>query len=210
MMLNPIGPNTLLQARVPASPNPFTEPNHFEEELPEENGPPGDLPEDRTETEVLPDGGGGSARMFAADRLLFQKLKKKCSSQEKTLERLSESLHLAIVVSVVCTLIDCLETLELVNPQVVNSFLVCSCVVHHQTESISSMMAAFLQVRIVHFTAQFLGACGSLYVNAGRSWRCSHGKYPCHVQILVHQLLASIYSLHRCQLQAGSLLRSTV
>jgi hypothetical protein len=34
--------------------------------------------------------------MSAADRLLFQKLKKKCNSQEKTLERLSESLHLAI------------------------------------------------------------------------------------------------------------------
>ncbi len=96
VMLNPIGPSTPLQARVPTSPNPFTEPNQFEEELPEENALPGDLPEDRTETEVLPEGGGGSARMSAADRILFQKLKKKCSSQEKTLERLSESLHLAI------------------------------------------------------------------------------------------------------------------
>ncbi|CAN5975236.1 unnamed protein product [Sphagnum jensenii] len=80
VMLNPIGPNTPLQARVPASPNPFTEPNHFEEELLEENGPFGDLLEDRTKTEVLPDGGGGLARMSAANRLLFQKLKKKCSS----------------------------------------------------------------------------------------------------------------------------------
>jgi hypothetical protein len=34
--------------------------------------------------------------MSATDYLLFQKLKKKCSSQEKTLERLFESLHLAI------------------------------------------------------------------------------------------------------------------
>jgi hypothetical protein len=34
--------------------------------------------------------------MFAIDRLFFQKLKKKCSLQEKTLERLFESLHLAI------------------------------------------------------------------------------------------------------------------
>jgi len=34
--------------------------------------------------------------MSAVDRLLFEKIKKKCSSQEKTLERLSESLHLAI------------------------------------------------------------------------------------------------------------------
>ncbi len=96
MRLNPIGPNVPLQARVPASPNPFTEPNHFEEELPEENGLPEDLQEDMTETEMLPDGGGGSTQMYAADRLLFQKLKKKCSSQEKTLERLSENLHLAI------------------------------------------------------------------------------------------------------------------
>jgi hypothetical protein len=34
--------------------------------------------------------------MCIVDHLLFQKLKKKCNSQEKTLERLSESLHLAI------------------------------------------------------------------------------------------------------------------
>jgi hypothetical protein len=34
--------------------------------------------------------------MSVTDHLLFQKLKKKCSSQKKTLERLSESLHLAI------------------------------------------------------------------------------------------------------------------
>jgi len=95
VMLNPIGPNAPLQARVPASPNPFTKLNHFEEELPEENGPLGDLLKDKTETKVLPDGGGGLARMSATDRLLFQKLKK-CSSQEKTLERLSKSLHLAI------------------------------------------------------------------------------------------------------------------
>jgi hypothetical protein len=60
VMLNPIGPNVPLQARVPASSNPFIEPNHFEEELPEENGPLGDMPEDMIETEVLPDGGGGS------------------------------------------------------------------------------------------------------------------------------------------------------
>ncbi len=96
VMLNPISPNTPLQARMPASLNPFTEPNQFEEELPEENAMPGDLPEDRTETEVLLDGGGRSARMSASDHLLFQKLKNKCSSREKTLERLFESLHLAI------------------------------------------------------------------------------------------------------------------
>jgi len=29
VMLNPIGPNASLQVRVHASPNPFTEPNHF-------------------------------------------------------------------------------------------------------------------------------------------------------------------------------------
>ncbi len=57
VMLNPIGPNAPLQARVRASPNPFIEPNHFEEELLEENGPLGDLPKDRTEIEVLPNGG---------------------------------------------------------------------------------------------------------------------------------------------------------
>jgi hypothetical protein len=33
---------------MPASPKPFTELNHFEEELPEENGLPGDLLEDMT------------------------------------------------------------------------------------------------------------------------------------------------------------------
>jgi hypothetical protein len=43
-----------------ASPNPFTKPNPFEEELPKENGLPGDLPEDKTKREVLPNGGGGS------------------------------------------------------------------------------------------------------------------------------------------------------
>jgi hypothetical protein len=47
-MLNPIGPNAPLQARVLTSPNPFIEPNHFEEELPKENGLPWDLPKDRT------------------------------------------------------------------------------------------------------------------------------------------------------------------
>ncbi len=34
--------------------------------------------------------------MSVVNRLFFQKLKKKCNSQEKTLEKLSESLHLAI------------------------------------------------------------------------------------------------------------------
>jgi len=58
-MLNPIGPSTALQARMPSSPNPFTELNHFEEELPKENGLPRDMPKDRTETKVLPNGGGG-------------------------------------------------------------------------------------------------------------------------------------------------------
>jgi hypothetical protein len=62
----------------------------------EENGLPGDLLKDMTETKMLLDGGGGSTWMFAIDRLFFQKLKKKCSLQEKTLERLFESLHLAI------------------------------------------------------------------------------------------------------------------
>jgi hypothetical protein len=33
VMLNPIGLNTPLQVRMHASPNPFTESNHFEEEL---------------------------------------------------------------------------------------------------------------------------------------------------------------------------------
>ncbi len=96
VMLNPIGPNTPLQARVLASLNPFTKLNHFEEELLEENGIPGDLPKDRTKIEVLPNGGRRLARMSATNCLLFQKLKKKCSLQEKTLERLFESLHLAI------------------------------------------------------------------------------------------------------------------
>jgi hypothetical protein len=50
VMLNPIGPNALLQARMLASPNPFTEPNHFEEELLEENGLPKDLLENMIET----------------------------------------------------------------------------------------------------------------------------------------------------------------
>jgi hypothetical protein len=61
VMLNPIGPSAPLQARVPTSPNPFTEPNHFKEEFPEENGLPGGLLEDKTEIEVLLHGGGGSA-----------------------------------------------------------------------------------------------------------------------------------------------------
>ncbi len=60
VMLNPIGPSTPLQARVPASSNPFTKSNHFEEELLEENGLPGDLLKDMTETKMLLDGGGGS------------------------------------------------------------------------------------------------------------------------------------------------------
>jgi hypothetical protein len=34
--------------------------------------------------------------MSVVDRLFLQKLKKKCNLQEKTLERLSESLHVAI------------------------------------------------------------------------------------------------------------------
>jgi hypothetical protein len=62
----------------------------------EENGLLEDLLEDRTKTKMLPDGGGGSTRMSTIDLLLFKKIKKKCSSQEKTLERLFESLHLAI------------------------------------------------------------------------------------------------------------------
>ncbi len=61
VMLNPIGPNAHLQPRVLTSPNPFTEPNHFEKELPKENGLPGDLLEDMTKTKVLLDGGGGLA-----------------------------------------------------------------------------------------------------------------------------------------------------
>jgi len=48
VMLNPIGPNAPLQARVLTSPNLFIKPNHFEEELPKENGLPWDLPKDRT------------------------------------------------------------------------------------------------------------------------------------------------------------------
>jgi hypothetical protein len=59
-MLNPIGPNAPLQARVLTSPNLFTELNHFEEQLVEENGLFRDLPKDRTKIEVLPNGGGGS------------------------------------------------------------------------------------------------------------------------------------------------------
>ncbi len=62
-MLNLMGPNAPLQARMPTSSNPFTEPNHFEEELAKEKGLPRDLPEDRTEIEVLLDKGGGSIRM---------------------------------------------------------------------------------------------------------------------------------------------------
>jgi hypothetical protein len=45
---------------------------------------------------MLPIGGERLTQMSAVNRLHFQKLKKKCSSQEKTLERLSESLHLTI------------------------------------------------------------------------------------------------------------------
>jgi hypothetical protein len=59
-MLNPIGPSAPLQARMPASLNFFIEPNHFEEELLEENGLPRDLLKDRTNIEVLLNGGGGS------------------------------------------------------------------------------------------------------------------------------------------------------
>ncbi len=94
VMLNPIGPNIPLQTRMPTSPNPFLEPNQFEKELLEENGLLENLLEDKTKTEVLLDGGGGSTQMSIVDCLLFQKLKN-CSSQEKTLERLSKSLHLA-------------------------------------------------------------------------------------------------------------------
>ncbi len=61
VMLNPIGPNAHLQPRVLTSPNPFTKPNHFEKELPKENGLLGDLLEDMTKTKVLPNGGGGLA-----------------------------------------------------------------------------------------------------------------------------------------------------
>jgi len=60
VMLNPIGPNTPLQARVLASSNPFTESNHFEEGLPKDNGLLRDLLENMIEIEVLLDGGGGS------------------------------------------------------------------------------------------------------------------------------------------------------
>ncbi len=94
VMLNPIGPSVPLQARMPASSNLFIEPNHFEEELLEENGLLGDLLEDKIEIEVLPNGGRGSARMSTINCLFLQKLK--CSLQEKTLERLFESFHLAI------------------------------------------------------------------------------------------------------------------
>jgi hypothetical protein len=72
VMLNLIGPNAPLQARVLTSPNPITEPNHFEKELPKENGLPKDLLEDRIKTKVLPDGGGGLACMSVVDRLIFQ------------------------------------------------------------------------------------------------------------------------------------------
>ncbi len=61
VMLNLIGPSVPLQARVLTSPNPIIEPNHFEKELPKENGLPRDFLEDRIETKVLPDGGGGLA-----------------------------------------------------------------------------------------------------------------------------------------------------
>jgi hypothetical protein len=64
--------------------NPFTKSNHFEKELLEEYGLLGDLPKNRIETKVLLIGGGESTRMSAINRLLFQKLKKKCNSQEKT------------------------------------------------------------------------------------------------------------------------------
>jgi hypothetical protein len=96
VILNPIGPNAPLQTRVPTSPNPFIELNHFEEELLKENGLPEDMLKDMTKTKVLPNGGGRLARMSTIDRLFFQKLKKKCNSQEKTLDMLSKSLHLAI------------------------------------------------------------------------------------------------------------------
>jgi hypothetical protein len=56
VLLNPIGPNTPLQARVLASSNHFLELIHFEEELLEENGLLGDLPKNKTK--VLHDGRG--------------------------------------------------------------------------------------------------------------------------------------------------------
>ncbi len=59
VLLNLIGPSTHLQARVFTSPNVFTELSHFEEELLKENGFPRDLLKNRTETKVLPHGGGG-------------------------------------------------------------------------------------------------------------------------------------------------------
>ncbi len=59
VLLNLIGPNIPLQARVPTSLNLFTELNHSEEELPKENGLPEDLLKNMTETKVLLDGGGG-------------------------------------------------------------------------------------------------------------------------------------------------------
>jgi hypothetical protein len=76
VMLNLIGLGIPLQARVFTSPNPFIEPNHFEEELLGENGLLGDLLEDRTEKEVLPDDGGGLVRMSVVDHFLFHKLKR--------------------------------------------------------------------------------------------------------------------------------------
>jgi hypothetical protein len=60
VLLNLIGPNTPLQARMPTSPNFFIKLNHFQEELLEDNGLHGDLPKNRIEIEVLPDGRGGS------------------------------------------------------------------------------------------------------------------------------------------------------
>jgi len=90
VMLNFVGPNAPIQVRMLASPN------HFEEELPKDNGLPEDLPKDKTKIKVLPNGEGRLAQMSATNHLLFQKLKKKCSLQEKTFKKLSESLHLSI------------------------------------------------------------------------------------------------------------------
>ncbi len=50
---------------MPTSSNPFTKPNHYEEELPKEKGLPRDL------TKVLPDDGGGLVRMSTPNYLLF-------------------------------------------------------------------------------------------------------------------------------------------
>jgi hypothetical protein len=78
---------------MPTSLNTLTKPNNYEEELPEEKGLPKELAKDRTKTEVLLDDEGGLVRMSTSDYLLFQKLKKKCNSQQKTSKSLFEHLH---------------------------------------------------------------------------------------------------------------------